>query len=58
MVQTLARNKIKNPFFDMSVMPLLSLVSTALSEVLQIEGRSAPLFTAQHCGAQSQFSTA
>jgi len=42
----------------MSVMPLLSLVSTALSEVLQIEGRSAPLFTAQHCGAQSQFSTA
>jgi len=31
MDQTLTRNKIKNPFFDMSAMSPLSLVSAALS---------------------------
>ena len=31
MVKTLVRNKIKNPFFEMSTTPPLSLVSTTLS---------------------------
>jgi len=45
--QTLARNKIKNPFFDMRATPPLSLVSAALNakfcELIGIQPHFSPL---------------
>jgi len=49
MAQTLARNKIKNPFFDMSTTMSLSLVSAALNaRFYELNGAQPQFSTAQH----------